>query len=85
MISVKGHSAQMVIDLPFEINFMFDGSSLVITRDGEIIGSWDTDESDAIYQFTPNGAEAYLLQSPFMGELSKMVQQWLADQSDGST
>jgi hypothetical protein len=41
-------------DLRFNINLLPDMS--VVTPEGECIGTWDTDESDAFYQFTAEGA-----------------------------
>jgi hypothetical protein len=43
-------------DLLYPINFLDDGS--VVTRDGEYLGTWTTDESDAIYEFTPDGLDS---------------------------
>lgn len=39
-------------ELRFAINLLPDLT--VVTRDGEFIGTWDTDETDAFYEFTPD-------------------------------
>ncbi len=58
----------------FKINLLEDGS--VISKDGEYLGTWGTDESDAIYEFTPDGAEDVLFSDPFMGVLCQKVLSW---------
>lgn len=60
--------------LPFPINLLPDHS--VVTQEGEYLGSWGTDESDAMYEFTPDGAEQYLLESPFRWELCERILSW---------
>jgi len=61
-------------ELRFQINLLGDG--LVVTADGEYLGTWDTDESDAIYQFTPDGASAPLLHHPSMKFLCDEIDDW---------
>ncbi|AEV38685.1 hypothetical protein PSE_4181 [Pseudovibrio sp. FO-BEG1] len=68
------------MELTFKINLLKDGS--VVTKDGEVLGTWDTDESDAFYQFTPEGAGAPIFLHPFMGELCTMIVEWHAKQSN---
>lgn len=58
----------------FIVNLLDDGS--VVSADGEYLGTWDTDESDAIYQFTQDGAAEPLLFDPFFGLLCKQVACW---------
>ena len=64
----------MANELPYEINFMFDGTSEVKKKNGEVIGHWDTDSTDAIYEFTPLGEDKPTLSHPFMGVLVKLIQ-----------
>lgn len=58
-------------------------SNDVITCDGEVIGTWSTDDSDAFYQFTPNGAFEPVLEDPFVGPLCHKIWQWHQSQ-DGT-
>ena len=60
----------------FTINLLDDGS--VVTRDGEYLGTWNTDETDAMYQFTPDGSSEVLMSDPFMGYLCKSIENWHA-------
>lgn len=69
-------------ELRFAINLLNDGS--VVTQDGEYLGTWDTDESDAIYEFTPDGMNTPLLRDPFMGFLCKSIANW-HDKRDGTS
>jgi hypothetical protein len=62
-------------ELRFSINLLEDLT--VVTRDGEYLGTWDTDESDAFYEFTPDGHEQYLLMDPYMGRLCEQIEEWL--------
>lgn len=63
-------------ELRFEINLLPDFS--VVTRDGEYIGTWGTDESDAMYEFTPDGATEPLLCDVFMGRFCQAIANWHA-------
>lgn len=65
-------------ELRFNINLLPDMT--VVTRDGEIIGTWDTDWTDAFYQFTPNGAAEPILMDPYRWKLCEQIEAWLADQ-----
>lgn len=58
----------------FKINLGDDGS--VVTADGEYLGTWGTDESDAFYEFTPDGETAPLFSGVFMGEFCKAIEHW---------
>ncbi len=60
--------------LKYQINLLSDWS--VVTRDGEYLGTWTTDESDAIYQFIPDGSIEVLLEGMFVGELCQMIREW---------
>lgn len=60
--------------LPYPINLLRDGS--VVTADGEYLGSWTTDEADAIYQFTPDGSAEVLIESVFRGKLCSFIREW---------
>jgi len=60
--------------LRYEVNCLQDGT--VVTKDGEFLGSWGTDESDVIYQFTPDGGAEPLLIDPFMGPLCEKILKW---------
>ena len=60
--------------LPFRINFLKDGT--VVSADGEFLGTWDTDESDAIYEFTPDGHSKPLLCDVLLGPLCKAIEAW---------
>lgn len=61
-------------ELRFAINLLPDGS--VVTRDGEYLGTWDTDETDAFYQFKPDGALEALFADPYRGPLCDRIERW---------
>lgn len=48
----------------------------VITEEGEYLGTWDTDESDAIFHFFPDGSTVPLLEDPFRWKLCKLIEAW---------
>jgi hypothetical protein len=56
------------------INLLEDGT--VVTSDGEYLGTWGTDESDAVYQFTPDGASEVLFADVFKGRLCSTIWEW---------
>lgn len=60
----------------YNINLLKDGS--VVTRDGEYLGTWDTDESDAMFEFTPDGSSDVLVAHPFRSFLCEMIENWYA-------
>lgn len=60
--------------LKFRINLLDDGT--VVTDDGEYLGTWDTDESDAFFRFFPDGATEHLLLDPFRCELCNRIEAW---------
>jgi hypothetical protein len=47
----------------------------VITRDGEIIGTW-TLIDDVFYAFTPEGSQDQLFFSPHLGLLCSDIEEW---------
>lgn len=61
-------------ELRYPINMLRDGT--VVTADGEFLGTWDTDESDSIWQFTPDGAAEPLFAHPFLPWLCDMIEEW---------
>lgn len=63
-----------MIVLRFAINLLPDLT--VVTRDGEYIGTWNTDETDAFYEFTPDGGLKPLFSDPFLGPLCKRIEEW---------
>ncbi|KQZ25826.1 hypothetical protein ASD50_20595 [Mesorhizobium sp. Root552] len=67
-------------ELRFEINLLSDLT--VVTKDGEYLGTWDTDESDAFYEFTPDGATEPLICDVFMGYFCKAIANWHARSAD---
>lgn len=60
----------------YEINLLEDRS--VVTRDGEYLGTWDTDESDAFYEFTPDGGSEVLFANVFIHRLCESIKAWHA-------
>ena len=47
----------------------------VITKDGEIIGTWSLVD-DVFYTFTPDGGEAHIFFEPFLGVLCSRIVEW---------
>ena len=62
-------------ELRFDINLLDDGQ--VVTRDGEFLGTWDTDETDAFYQFTPDGETEHVCMDLYRGPLCDKIRRWL--------
>lgn len=60
--------------LRYRINLLDDGS--VVTDDGEYLGTWDTDESDALYQFVPDGETTPLFVGPFRKFVCEAIDMW---------
>jgi len=58
----------------YKINLLDDGS--VVTKDGEYLGTWGTDDTDAIYEFTPDGSSEVLFSAMFVGILCKSIEAW---------
>jgi hypothetical protein len=58
----------------FKINLLDDGS--VVTQDGEYLGTWGTDETDAVYQFTPDGHLVVLIEDVHMGPFCQSIEDW---------
>lgn len=65
--------------LKFPINLLSDGS--VISKYGEYLGTWDTDETDAFYQFTPYGATDPIFSDSFKGSLCTSIHEWHASKA----
>ncbi len=61
-------------DMPFPINLLKDGS--VVTKDREYLGTWGTDETEALYEFTPHGASEHLIVDPFIGFPCNDIKAW---------
>lgn len=59
--------------LVYPINLCDDGS--VITRDGEVVGVWATDQYDGV-SFTPDGKVTPLFEAPLIGLLSMRIREW---------
>lgn len=69
------------MELPYEINFVGFGtgsSGDVITKDGEYLGRWETDENDHP-SFTPDGHDSALFENPFLGLLIEDIRKWHKD------
>lgn len=47
----------------------------VITKDGEIIGTWSLVD-DVFCTFTPNGAEEHIFFEPHLGLLCSRIAEW---------
>ena len=62
--------------LKHRINLLRDRT--VVTGDGEYLGTWDTDETDALYLFFPDGATEDLFCEPFMRNLCDRIDDWHA-------
>ena len=56
----------------------------VITRDGEVIGTWRTDDNDFddFYQFIPDGEKEPTIQSYMLGLFCFEIAEWHDGQSD---
>ncbi|WP_306133013.1 hypothetical protein [Roseivivax marinus] len=65
-------------ELPFRINLCTDGS--VVTRDGDVIGTWQVD-ADGFPSFYPEGATEPLLFHPFMPVLCDDIAEWYERES----
>ncbi|MGV1905073.1 hypothetical protein [Agrobacterium cavarae] len=65
--------------MPKNWRVLLDGfpheSGDVITRDGEIIGTWYLID-DVFYAFTPDGADEHLFFEPFLGILCHKIADW---------
>lgn len=51
------------------------GTGDVITKDGEIIGTWSLVD-DVFYTFTPNGGERHLFFEAHLGMLVSRIVEW---------
>lgn len=64
--------------LPYKVNLCDDGS--VVTKYGEVIGSWSMDQ-DEFPSFTPNGAASPSIQHVWVGLLCNRIADWYEAQS----
>lgn len=60
----------------YSINLLADGT--VITREGECVGTWAIDETDAIYEFTPDEANAPAVKDTYIPGLCGKIEEYLA-------
>ncbi|QIE47977.1 hypothetical protein G5B38_20330 (plasmid) [Pseudohalocynthiibacter aestuariivivens] len=70
---VQAYGVSLSEPLRFKINLCDDGS--VITKDGEVIGTWTMDEN-AHPSFFPDGATEPLIFDVFFGLLCQRVAEW---------
>lgn len=66
--------------LQHRVNLLSDGT--VVTDEGEYLGTWDTDETDAFFRFFPDGSTEPLLIHPFKPGLVRMIEDWQAEKPD---
>lgn len=59
--------------LRWKINLLEDGS--VVTRDGEYVGTWESDENDHP-SFTPDGGSEAIFFDVFVGSLCQRIERW---------
>ena len=79
-----GKEHAMKLDIPDHWRYELEGlgetdTGDVITRDGEIIGTWEL-LSGALYTFTPTGASEHLFIDPHLGLLTSRIQEWQEQQ-----
>lgn len=63
---------------PFEINLLdheTEETGEVMTRDGEVIGTWHLLDG-AIYSFTPSGGSEATIVDPFVPMFCEKIQAW---------
>ena len=65
------------MQLPYKINLLSDGS--VVDDDGEFLGSWEIDETDAFHVFTPDGATEALFIAPNIPDFCERIGSWAKD------
>lgn len=65
-------------DLIYPINLCDDGS--VVTRDGELIGTWAIDKYDAL-SFIPDGENDALFEAPLVGLLCMRIRDWYEEKT----
>lgn len=68
--------------LPFKVNLCDEGS--VVTKDGEIIGTWQMDENGQL-SFFPNGSSEPLFFEEFLGLLCEKIREWHAANTGRAT
>ncbi|MCV9941771.1 MULTISPECIES: hypothetical protein [unclassified Rhizobium] len=71
---VAYHGVSLAEPLRFNINLGYDGS--VVTKDGEIVGTWVMDENEHS-SFIPDGASEPLFFDVFLGSLCRRIEDWL--------
>lgn len=59
--------------LPYAINLLDDGS--VVSAEGEYLGTWEAID-DAIYEFTPDGADEPIASATIIPDLCRAVEAW---------
>lgn len=64
--------------LKWKINLLDDGS--VVTQDGEILGTWTSDENDHP-SFTPDGKSEELFFDVFVPRLCEKIEEWWENNS----
>lgn len=62
------------------INLLEDGS--VVTRDGEFLGTWESDENDHP-MFTPDGASEPAISHPIVYRLCELIGEWYGREFSG--
>lgn len=68
------------MDMKYNINLLPDGS--VVTRDGEYLGAWESDDNDHL-SFTPDGAAGPVLHHPFRYRLRELIGEWCGREHSG--
>lgn len=73
------------MDIPDHWRYLLGGfgetdAGDVITRDGEIIGTWGLSDG-VFYTFTPNGADKHIFFEPFLGMLTSRIAEWQEEQA----
>lgn len=86
---MRERSDAMTLNIPDHWRYLLDGfpdtdNGDVITRDGEIIGTWGLLHG-ALYTFTPNGASEPIFVEPFLGMLTSCIEEWQAEMERAST
>lgn len=72
-----------MLNIPDHWSFLLEDfgeteSGDVITRDGEIIGTWGLVDG-VFYTFTPEGAAEHIFFEPFLGEMCVKMREWLEE------
>ncbi|RWB39767.1 MAG: hypothetical protein EOQ46_26410 [Mesorhizobium sp.] len=75
---VAHHGVSLTEPLRFKINLCKDGS--VVTRDGEIVGTWVMDENEHP-SFIPDGSSEPMFFHVFLGSLCQRIEDWLENEA----